>query len=677
MSSSEEKQNRKMLVRLASFPERNTNPIIEVNATGEVTYLNPTAAKLFPEIKFSQSDTVTRQHPMLAGLESFWVSLQDKNEKTAYREIKTGDTVYEQHLSYVPESNTLRIYAFDITERKLVEEKLRRSARALESAMEAVMITDTEGIIVSVNAAFSKITGYSAEEIIGKNRQMLFTRRHVEETGDSIRISLKNTSQWQGGIWNRRKNGEEYPGFMFVSATLDENGRLMEYVYIFDDLSERGQEKSYAGRLVFYDSLTSLPNRFLFKDRLSSELAHGKHQPHLMAVMFLDIDRFRNINETLGDLIGDQILKIVSSRLKACVREGDTVARMGGDEFALQLPHLTSSDEAVRVAQKIIDTFKTTFLVEGHELFLTPSIGIGIFPNDGDRPETLMKNADIAMHRAKEKGGNSYRLFTSSMNARILEKMMLENKLRKALKRNEFELHYQPQFDLDSGRIIGMEALIRWRQPELGLVSPGEFIPLAEETGLIIPIGEWVIRTACARNKAWQDDGFGPIRVAVNLAASQFQQENIGEIITRILEKKGLDSRFFEVEITESAIMQNVESAISTMNILKDRGIQISIDDFGTGYSSLSYLKKFPIQTLKIDRSFISEITTDSDDKAIVTAIIAMAKSLKLKVIAEGVETVEQLDLLRCLKCDEVQGFLFSKPLPPEEFTKLLSISRK
>jgi diguanylate cyclase (GGDEF)-like protein len=437
-------------------------------------------------------------------------------------------------------------------------------------------------------------------------------------------------------------------------------------------------ERRRAEEAAYYDTLTGLPNRTLFQERLPHALALAERSEQMLAVMLLDLDRFKTINETLGHGVGDRLLHEVAERLTGCVRRSDTVARFAGDEFALLLMQITRPDDvvkiarrtedAVEVAQSILRVLEPPFVSGQHELYLTASIGIGLYPDDGKDSQTLLKNAVSALNRAKEQGGNSYQFYTADMNAKALKRLALENSLRHALERDEFVLHYQPQVNISSGQIVGVEALVRWQHPELGLVCPSDFIPLAEDTGLIVPIGEWVLRTACAQNKRWQEEGWPSMRVSVNLSARQFQQLQLVEIIAEILLETGLAPEQLELELTESAIMKNAEIAIETLRRIKKSGVQIAIDDFGTGYSSLSYLKRLPIDVLKIDRSFVCESTTAPDDAAIVMAIIGLAHNLNLKVIAEGVETEEQLAFLRLLKCDEMQGYLCSQPLAAPAF---------
>jgi len=403
-------------------------------------------------------------------------------------------------------------------------------------------------------------------------------------------------------------------------------------------------------------------------------LAHASRHRRMLSVLFVDLDRFKTIIDTLGHAVGDRLLRGVAERLRGCLEDGDTLARLGGDEFVVLLPQIHRADKAVRLAQKMLEVLKPSFHFGNHELHITTSIGIALYPYDGEDPDTLLKNADTALYRAKEQGRNNYQLYTPAMNARAFERLALENSLRKALERREFQLHYQPQVSLQTGRVTGMEALLRWQHPDLGLVYPAEFIPLAEETGLIVALGEWGIRTACIQNQAWQRAGLPPMSVAVNLSARQFQHHNLVETIDRILKETQMDPRWLELEITETIAMQNADYTIVVLRELKGMGIQISMDDFGTGYSSLSYLKKFPIDTLKIDQSFVRDMTTDASDAAIAKAVIILAHSLKLKVVAEGVESSEQESFLREYECDAYQGFLFSNPLPAPLFENLVRL---
>lgn len=456
-----------------------------------------------------------------------------------------------------------------------------------------------------------------------------------------------------------------------------ENGKLYAEIHrhaaeLEKEIAERKAAADHIQYLANHDYLTDLPNRVLLEDLLSQALANARRNQTMVALLFFDLDRFKTINDSLGHHVGDLLLQAVAKRLKDCLRSADIVARLGGDEFVIVIPNINEINQAARVADKILESMRPPYMVDGQELTMTPSIGISVYPHDGEVIATLIKNADAAMYHAKEIGRNNYQFFTHSMNTSALERLSLENSLRRALEREEFLLHYQPQVDLESGRTIATEALIRWRHPELGMIPPAKFIPIAEDSGLIIALGEWVLREACLQNKQWQQAGLAAIPVAINLSALQFRQKNFQEIISTTLQQTGLDPHYLELELTESILLQNTEITTSTLQALKAIGLQLSIDDFGTGYSSLSYLKRLPIDKLKIDRSFVQDISTDPDDAAISSAIISMAHKLRLKVIAEGVETEAQLAFLKAKSCDEVQGYYFSRPLDPEAMITLL-----
>jgi diguanylate cyclase (GGDEF)-like protein len=451
----------------------------------------------------------------------------------------------------------------------------------------------------------------------------------------------------------------------YAAPLFDSSGRTRGAIGAFLDITARKRAEEQVRNLAYHDALTGLPNRLLFQDRLALAVAQAHRHRQGLAVLFIDLDRFKVINDSLGHTVGDRLVREVAARLRTCVREGDTVARLGGDEFTLLLPHIGQAVDAAKVAKKVLDLVRIPFDIDGRELFVTASMGISLYPDDGIDAETLVKNADTAMYRAKEQGRDLYQLYTPAMNATALERLALESSLRRALSHDELVLHYQPIFDVATRRVQGVEALLRWHHPELGLVPPADFIPLAEITGLILPMGPWVLRTACAQARAWQDRQPG-LSVAVNLSARQFQEASLVAQVTDALADSGLEAGCLQLEITESSAMQNAQTAIQTLRELKAQGVGLSIDDFGTGYSSLSYLKRFPIDTLKIDQSFIRDIGRDPDDAAIASAIIALAHTLKLTVVAEGVETPGQLAFLATHGCDRAQGYLLSRPLPAD-----------
>jgi diguanylate cyclase (GGDEF)-like protein/PAS domain S-box-containing protein len=574
------------------------------------------------------------------------------------------------------------VLAYDISQHLMTEEALRQSEKKY-----ATLINSIDGIVWEADARTLQFTFVSqqAERFLGYPherwlRESAFWADHLHPEDREWAVTV-----CKDAVQEKKDQTLEYrmvaadgrivwlQDFIKVIA---ENDQPVKLRGVMVDITEQKQAEERLHYLAHHDSLTDLPNRLLLLDRLSQALSRVRWHKRLVAVLFLDLDHFKRINDTLGHDVGDLLLKAVAQRLGSCIREGDTVARMGGDEFTVILTDVAQSEDVPKVAQKIIDAISQHFILAGHELFMTTSIGISLFPNDGENAQTLLKNADAAMYRAKEQGRNHYQHYSPAMNVRTLERLALESSLRHALERKELLLYYQPRVDLNTGQIICMEALLRWQYPDLGIIPPNQFIPLAEETGLIIPIGEWVLRTACQQNKLWQKMGLRPIRVAVNLSPRQFEERNIVETVSKVLRDTHLDPNYLELELTESLIMKNAESSCARLSQLNAMGIEVSIDDFGTGYSSLSYLRRFPIHALKIDQSFVRDITTDPDDSVIVTAMIILAHSLKLKVIAEGVETKEQLDFLRSLKCHEMQGYVFSRPLPEEEVTKLL-VERK
>jgi diguanylate cyclase (GGDEF)-like protein/PAS domain S-box-containing protein len=547
-------------------------------------------------------------------------------------------------------------------ERARVASTLNKLSQAVEQSPNTIVITDLDAKIEYANAAFVSATGYRLEEVIGKNSNLLQSGKTPKATYDEMWSRLTSGQTWRGELINRRKDGSEYIEAARISPVREADGRVSNYLAIKEDVTEQKNAEARIRQLAHFDSLTGLPNQMLLKERVGMAMQIAQRSETQLAVLFLDIDHFKNVNDTLGHRIGDKLLIQLASRMKSLVREEDTLSRFGGDEFILVLPD-TDANGAAHVAEKIIALVSAACFIEQHELVVTPSIGIAMYPDDGVDFDRLYQCADVAMYRAKRDGRNSFRFFTAEMQQRSGRRLQLENALRHALERDQFELVYQPQISLQDGHVVGVEALLRWQHPELGAVSPAEFIPVAEESGMILSIGEWVLRTAVAQSKRWIESGFSSITTAVNLSAVQFRQARLPQLVMEILEQAELPPQYIELELTESVAMDAPQAAIAVMDDLHARGIRMSIDDFGTGYSSLSYLRKFKVHKLKIDQSFVKDISDDPESRAIVTAIITLASSMGFQTIAEGVETAGQLAFLRLQGCNEVQGYYFSKPL--------------
>jgi diguanylate cyclase (GGDEF)-like protein/PAS domain S-box-containing protein len=565
----------------------------------------------------------------------------------------------------------------DVTERKRANQEMRKLSSAVEQTADSIMITNRSGVIEYVNPAFVHTTGFTPAEIIGRTPNIIKSGRHDEAFYRELWATILAGAVYRNVMINRRKDGSLYYEEKTITPLKSESGEVTHFVSSAKDITERMQVQERLQYLAHHDDLTRLPNRVLFLDRLTQALIRAHFHHRILAVLFLDLDHFKNINDSLGHNVGDQFLEATAVRLASCVREGDTVARLGGDEFAVLLEDIAHIEDISMVARKVLAAFVSPFTVESHELYLTTSIGVSLYPNDGADGHTLLKHADAAMYKAKELGRNNFQFYSADMSARAFERLTLETHLRHALERREFVLHYQPQVDVTSGRITGVEALIRWQHPEFGLLGPQQFITLAEETGLIVPIGEWVMRTACAQVRAWRDAGLGSIGVAVNLSGRQFNEPDFVDRMVRLVAESGMEAGLLELELTEGTIMKNAPQTVDKLLALSNLGVRFAIDDFGTGYSSLSYLSRFPIHTLKIDRSFAQNAPRDANDAEIVKTIIAMARSLKLAVIAEGVEDQEQLELLRNQGCEVMQGHHFCQPVPAQEVTRMLQTGRR
>ncbi|MFC4161174.1 sensor domain-containing protein [Chitinimonas lacunae] len=556
----------------------------------------------------------------------------------------------------------------DVTAHRAAEANWRLAAQVFSTSQESILITDANRRIVLTNDAFSRVSGYTAEQALGREPDFLLAQIEDDEARIARWQLVEAGNPWQGELWQRRPDIGTYPVWCSITPVFDPAQRLTNHIVMFTDISARRAAEAQVEHLAHYDALTDLPNRVLFSDRATQALTAAARSGRRVALLFIDLDRFKHINDSLGHGVGDEVLRQVSTRLRWCLRGSDTVSRLGGDEFVVLLPELNDCDDAAAVASKILDTTAWPFQVEGHELSVTPSIGIALYPDHGEDLDALLKCADTAMYHAKSSGRNNYQFFAPALRSYGFELLQWEAALRRAIERQEFVLHYQPQVSLGSGALIGVEALVRWHHPEHGLVAPDRFIPLAEESGLIVRLGEWVLREACRQNRAWQMAGLASVPVAVNLSAQQFRQD-ICALVAAALDESQLDPACLELELTERVLMD--DEVLSTLQALKRMGVGLSIDDFGTGYSSLGYLKRFPLDRLKVDRSFVADIGQDGDDEAIVQAIVQLGRTLRLRVVAEGVEAWRQWRFLAAIGCDDVQGFLTGRPVEAGELERL------
>ncbi|MDO8990604.1 MAG: PAS domain S-box protein [Sideroxyarcus sp.] len=561
----------------------------------------------------------------------------------------------------------------DITERKKTEDALRQSATVFENSHDGVTITDLDGRILAANRAFLKISGYSEAEVLGQNQSILHSGRQDRDFYQKMWAAIRETGYWQGEIWNRRKNGEIFPEWLTISAVRNSSGVTTHYVGTFSDLSQIKQFEERAEHLAHYDPLTNLPNRLLLQSHLTHSLTHSQRHHRKVGVLYFDLDRFKNINDSMGYPVGNELLVALTSRLSSNLQAEDMLARIGGDEFLLVLEHMNGPEDAAIKARALLELLTQPFVLSGaQEVFLGASIGISVFPDDGDTADQLIQHADAAMHQAKKQGRNTYRFYIDSLTRAAGEHLELETRLRHAIAAHQLQVYYQPQVDIASGRIVGAEALVRWLDPERGLIQPFYFIPLAEETGLIDAIGEFVLKETCMQGVRWIQDGLPFLTLAVNLSPHQFLRGDIAELVAKVLAETGFPADRLELELTESALMEQEETAVKMLHMLRAQDIRLAIDDFGTGYSSLSYLKRFPLDILKIDKSFVDDIPFHKDDMEIASTIIAMGHILGFKVLAEGVETAEQLAFLQSKGCDLYQGYLTSPPVSAAEFAKLL-----
>ncbi|MBC3918863.1 EAL domain-containing protein [Undibacterium sp. CY18W] len=672
---------------LALSVQQSPFAVVITNAGGELEYGNDS----FCRISGYRLNEVLGQHV-------FWNSGDPADEKVmrVILALKVGEHWQGEVLSHRKDGTTywerqivsplcnadgvithLVAVKQDITDSKFqlkeVEQALLLREQALVSSSNGIMITrsdDSDHSIVYVNPAFEKITGYTAQEVIGREGRFLVREDLAQPDLQEIRSALREKRAGCALLRNYRKDGTQFWNELHISPVKDASGAATtHFVSVINDVSERVNYQKELEYQATHDSLTGLANRNLLNDRITQAIAWAKRQDLSVGLMLLDLDHFKLINDASGHGAGDEMLKQVAQRLSHCVRETDTVARLGGDEFVVILTDLPETSDVDVVAEKILGALSRPFEINGHDVFVTASIGISLYPRDGDHGEILLRYADIAMYRVKEHGRNSVRQFIPEMGVTAISRLNMEGALRRGLERHEFTLHYQPKIELASGRIVGAEALVRWHHPQIGLIHPIEFIPLAEETGLIIPLGEWVLAEACRQQVSWKKAGMADLKIAVNMSPRQFRQEDLSERVASIFTETGADPAQVTLELTESMVMQDVSSTLVALRALKNLGLSISLDDFGTGYSSLSYLRRFPIDELKIDKSFINDIHENPDDAAIASAIIAMALSLGLSVVAEGVEKKEQAELLRKMGCNQVQGYYFGRPMDAAGFT--------
>jgi diguanylate cyclase (GGDEF)-like protein/PAS domain S-box-containing protein len=666
--------------------EQGPASVMITNTRGIIEYVNPK----FCEVSgYSREEAIGQGAGMLRSGEmpeeiyrDLWNTLEQGKEWHGHllNRRKDGTLFWESaSISAVRDENgqcqSYIAVKEDITQQKEVEEQLRMIEAVFSTSNEAIMVADRDGLIKTINPAFSRITGYSLEDVQGRNPSILSSGRHEVDFYQSMWHEIMRQGCWSGEIWNRRKNGTIYPEWLSVSVVYDSEGEPSEYVAVFSDITKRKNDEAQIVRQAYYDELTELPNRTLLSDRLHLAIATADRDEQMIALLFVDLDRFKYVNDSMGHEYGDDLLKQVAERLNGCVRDTDTVARFGGDEFVILLHNIKSESDAAHVAQKLIDALSTPFVLAEREIIIGASIGIAMHPGDADTAETLIRNADLAMYKAKQSGRNQAHFFTAAMQEHANQRMTLEQDLRHALERNQLEVYYQPIVSGQSGQVVGLEALLRWHHPERGLIPPDQFIPMAEETGLIGSIGEWVLETACRQIQTLTAAGH-ELYLSVNISERQRDLGLNAAAVSRVLAEHQMSPARLILEITESLLIQDSEETVAWLQGFKDLGISLAIDDFGTGYSSLSYLKRFPVDTLKIDREFIRDLNNDRYADSLVSAIISMAASLELRLIAEGVETEKQRLSLITQGCRFMQGYLFCPPLPAEELAQWLSSYR-
>lgn len=678
---SRRKKAEEQLRKLSGAVEHSPASIVIANTDGKIEYVNPK----FTEVTGYTLDEVRGRPFILKSgkrpdefYQRMWRTLKTGNiwRGELINKKKSGELFWEfTSISPVkgPRGVATHYVAVkeDVTERKRKDDHMRRAVVVFESTSEGILTMDADGTILDVNAAFSQITGYGRQEVVGQTSQVLMSDRHSPQTYGEMWKEVQAADHWWGEVWGRRKSNELFRVWVTIRAVKNDEGETTHYVGVLSDITKVKESEEERERLAHYDTLTELPNRILLRERLQQAMRQAERDRESVSVLFVNFDGFKNINARWGHQVGDEILVQAAKRLTDCADENDTVARSTGDEFVVVLSGVAGAESSARVAQKMIDTISKPFPVGDEDAFISASIGVTVYPFDGDDVDDLLKNADVAMHQSRAQGENEYSFYSKGLYEKTVERMSLESDLRRAVERGELLLHYQPQISLETGAISGLEALVRWKHPERGMVGPGDFIPLAEETGLILPIGEWVLREACRQSKEWHRAGVSHERISVNISGNQFKQQDVIQVVTRALVSAS-DPRYLCLELTESGIVQDPELAIATLGKLKELGLHLSIDDFGTGYSSLGYLKRFPVDELKVPQWFIREVITDPGDAAIVAGTIVLARSLGLSVVVEGVENEGQFAFVRSKGANVVQGFLFSKPMPVDETERFL-----
>jgi diguanylate cyclase (GGDEF)-like protein/PAS domain S-box-containing protein len=672
------------LRKLSRVLEQSPASVVITNTEGVIEYVNPK----FEQVSGYSSAEALGQNPRF--LKSGDKSQEEYNEMWSnllagkewhglFHNRRKDGTIYWESASISPlRDERGRITHFiaikeDITAQKRAEDQLRMNAAVFETTTEGIMVTDEENRIKTINPAFTRITGYTQDEVQGRSPSILSSGRHDRGFYEEMWETVLQNGCWNGEIWNRRKDGSVYPEWLAISTIRDDNGIVKEHVAVFSDITKYKQDEEQILYQANYDALTGLPNRSLLSDRLSQAIVAAQRESWMLAVLFVDLNHFKVVNDTFGHVVGDEVLQMVAERIKSCLREPDTVSRFGGDEFIILLQDVTEMDSVAQIATNIINNITRVITLYGREIYIGASIGITVYPDDAESVDSLLRNADMAMYQAKERGRNTFQFFTASMQQHTLVRQQLELDLRQAIRREELEIYYQPVVDARENRVVSVEALLRWHHPVRGMVSPAIFIPLAEDTGQIGPIGEWVMRGACEQLKRWHLAGFKDLKMAVNLSSRQRELGLQGEFLKELLQETGLSSDYLTLEMTESLLMRDTEEAMTWLTSFKDLGIKLSVDDFGTGYSSLSYLKRFPMDVLKIDRSFVCDLPDNLEDATLVNTIVAMADSLKMRVIAEGVETRQQVEFLLKAGCNELQGFYFGKPMKAENLTAWLN----